>query len=144
MTLRGIGTRVLNCSISDSDGTCYGYKWFTFLYLPLFPLFKIRFIRKITSRHIFETVTLEKFPMTLREILRVYLKGWFVYPVLLFWPFIFLISEVYERLEVSFEYYKYLLIAAISYSVAIVWVLISRYELTGLPKDYKQRLRKTI
>ena len=141
MTINGIGTRLLNCTSVQSDRTCEGYYWFTFLYAPFIPLRKIKFIRELTDRDMFEFREIEELPKETGEILYTYFKGWVIYPLVIFWPIPIVVTEVYHGvLHLPDNLYNWAIAFAIIYLIVLVWVLADKYEAQGLPKDYKQQL----
>jgi hypothetical protein len=142
MRLNGIGTGLLNATKVADDGTCMAYKVFTFLYAPIFPIAKIHFKRRITKSNSFELEWEEKVEMQAMEILWIYLKGWIVYPIILFTPLAISVIEVYTALGLPPDYYNWCIGFAITYLAVVVWILADRYEEQGLPKGYKQLLKE--
>lgn len=141
MTINGIGTRLLNCSPSVSEAFWEGYIWFTFLYAPVFPLRKVRFYWVLQDQN-FEFQEIEKLPMNGREIVWSYIKGWILFPVLLFWPIPFLVTEVYHgMLHLPDGLYNWLFGFGIIYLIVVIWILADRYEAQGLPPDHREQLK---
>ena len=145
MTINGIGTRLLNCSRVMTDGTCEGYYWFTFIYAPIIPLKKIKFIRELTDKDMFEFREIEVLPKQTNEVLYTYFKGWVIYPILIFWPMPIAVTEVYhDILHLPDNLYNYMIAFAIIYLIVMVWILADRYEVQGLPKDWKEQMKERI
>jgi len=136
MRLNGIGTAFLNASKIAEDGTYTAYKVFTFLYAPIFPICKLRLKRKITKTNYFEIEFQEPEEMELKAILWIYIKGWIIYPIILFTPLAIVVIEVYAALGLPEGLYNYFIGFAIIYLIIIVWILSGCYESQGLPNDY--------
>lgn len=141
MRINGIGTGFLNASKVEPDGTYTAYKVFTFLYAPIIPLSKIRAKRKLTKSNFFELEWEEKGEMALKSILWIYVKGWILYPILLFTPLVFVVIEVYTALGLPEKLYNYFIGFALVYLIVVVWILSDKYDEQGLPKGYKKSLK---
>jgi hypothetical protein len=133
MRINGIGTGLLNATKMAEDGSYTAYKVFTFLYAPIFPICKMRLKRKVTKSSVFEleSETIEK--MELKSILWIYLKGWIIYPIILFSPLAFSVREVYTAVGLPESLYNYFFGFALVYLMLLVWVLADRYDRQGLP-----------
>lgn len=142
MRLNGIGIGLLNATKVADDGTCTAYKVFTFLYAPIFPICKIQFKRIISKSNYFEIEWEEKREMELLAIVWIYIKGWIVYPIVLFGPLAICVIEVYTALGLPPNYYNLSIGFAISYMAVMVWILANKYEEQGLPKGYKQGMKE--
>ncbi len=82
--INGSGITLLGFSEVKSDGSCFATYWFTFVYLPIFPLSRINLIREITKPVFFECRVISKTKLVAEEILKTYLYGWFLFPLLIF------------------------------------------------------------
>ena len=142
MTINGIGTRFLGYSNLDEEGCYTAYQFFTFLFLPIFPIHKWRMKRALSDHREFNTTFLEKLPMKGVEIMGIYLRSLILYPALIFWPFPIAVREVYFALNLPRNYYDYFVGFAIVYFIVVIWILFNRYERQGLPKNYKTLLRE--
>jgi hypothetical protein len=92
MTKKGIGTRFLGLQ-NDDDGKLFATKWFTIVYVPVFPLFSafIKIHRAKDFLNNYEIV--EKTEHRYTNILRTYIYGWFIFPFFLFGPIYFATPE---------------------------------------------------
>lgn len=134
---------MLGCNNVAADGTCEGYYWFTFLYAPIYPIRKIRFERRLTERDFFEFFELQNLKTDRMEVLNTYLKGWLLYPILIFWPIPLVVTEVYHGVLHGPEaLYNWFIAFALIWIVVIVWRLADQYERQGLPPDYREQMRR--
>ena len=88
MRISGIGVTLLGVSNKQPDGTATATWWFTFLYLPVLPVrrVRVRFLPHKGSGISFEEISDED--RIASEILKTYLYGWILIPLLIFWPLI--------------------------------------------------------
>lgn len=141
-TINGIGTRLLNCTRPDENGICEAYWWITFLYLPIYPIKKVSFVREFSPEQTWEFREIERLNKSSKEILWTLLKFLCFYPVLIFWPMPFAVTEVYHGLGLPENLYNGLVFFAIAWLGVIVLVLASRYEKMGLPDNYRQIMKQ--
>ncbi|WP_018342209.1 hypothetical protein [Cytophaga aurantiaca] len=152
-TLDGIGTRFNGVSQPDEQGHVHATSWFTFLYLPLVPLWRAEIKREITlPLKTFNYQVIQKLPLDKSEILKTYLYGWILIPLLLLGPALFLIPEIHQQLGIasppprnlikgdSLNWHDWFFIAYIIYLVVLSVKLYSSDIKRGLPKDYKRFL----
>ena len=78
---------------------------------------------------------IEQLPMRTKEIFLSYLKGWVVYPIIIFLPLFIAVREVYEMLNFPPDYYNWVVGLAITYLAVSVWILSARYEKRCIPQE---------
>ncbi len=154
-TLNGIGSRFNGVSQLNQHGNVHATLWFTFLYLPLIPLWKAEIKREITlPLKEFNYQIIQKLPLDRNEILKTYFYGWILVPLLLLGPILFLIPEIHEQLGIasppprnlikgdSLNWHDWLFILYIVYFIVVVIKLYSNDIKRGLPKNYKTNLNR--
>lgn len=139
--INGIGTRLLGATKRDEKGECMAYWFFTFLWIPIAPVKKIRFER--TAQNDWHIVVLGKEPMVVSEVLLIYFRFLVIYPIVIFWPMPLAVTEVYnDLLKWPEDYYNYMIAFAIIWLVVVTWVLLARYNRMGLPKNINEILKR--
>jgi hypothetical protein len=85
-SLNGTGLRFCGVSRDSQPRICFATVWVCALFLPLFPIRRMRL--SILSQRGFRLKIniLQKTPLVPHEILLTYLYGWLLIPALLFWP----------------------------------------------------------
>ncbi|MFT5818992.1 MAG: hypothetical protein ACI8ZM_000214 [Crocinitomix sp.] len=136
MRINGIGIAFLNATKAADDGTYTAYKVVTFLYAPIFPICKMRLKRRITKSNLFELELEVPEKMELKSILWIYVKGWIVYPMILFAPLALSVIEVYTAIGLPDNLYNYFFGFALVYLIIVVWILSDRYDTQGLPIEF--------
>jgi len=141
MTFNGIGFRYLNASSVDEDGCYMADKWFTFLYLPILPLKRMKMKRAITKSNTSQIDFISESKIDSLAKIKTLALGWFIYPAIIFWPLPMVVIEVYTALGLPENMHSWAFAFAIIYMLVAVWILADQYEEQGLPKNYRQILR---
>lgn len=138
--IRGIGTKFNGISEIDNEGNITATYWIVFLFLPIFPLFKCKLRREITSAIFFKYQIIEKQPLQWKEVLLTYLFGWIIIPILWLGPLFLCIREIAVYIGIpdashgsGFGIYHLLVLYAIIHLVVFVWRLKEWDEKRGLP-----------
>lgn len=93
-TIYGIGTALCGVSKPNADELRTGTRWFTFVYLPVVPLSRLRFryndpiTPALTRNRPYTTIAKE--PLDIGEILTTYLLSWVIGPLILIVPIVFI------------------------------------------------------
>jgi hypothetical protein len=139
-TINGIGTKFYGINGPAIDGKCTAIKWFTFVYIPLIPLYRVEIIREVTRPHQFVFQLIQKNSLKIKEVLKTYL-----YAILtlagLFGPFI-LAAIYHDQLSMLQKNEDVITGAIVVYIIAFVWIWKDMDEKKGLPKDYKHILKQ--
>jgi len=146
-TINGIGTKFYGIKGPNEKGTCTTTLWFTFLYLPIFPIARYEIIRHLTKPRDFVFNYVQKLKLNLKEILITYLLGWIVIPFLWFSPLFFGVKEVgmylgYTNENAEGVLYFIIIFLAISYLIFFTIYLGIKMDKKGLPKNYKELLKQ--
>ena len=141
MTFNGIGFRYLNASPLDKEGCYTADKWFTFLYLPILPVKRMKMKRTITKSNVSQIQFVSKSKIDPLSKLKSAFWGWIIYPSIIFWPLPMVVIEVYEVLELPADMHSLAFGFLIFYMLVVIWILTDRYQEQGLPKNYRQILR---
>lgn len=82
--VNGIGTTLLGVSRMDKNNVATATQWFTILFLPIIPLVRyyVQFLPPEGSEYSY--IILSKDKLNIKEILKTYLFGWIIVPILLF------------------------------------------------------------
>lgn len=123
MRLNGIGTTHLGISPQDENGIATATNWFTLFYLPIFPIarLRVRFLEHQGSGYTYVVVSNEK--IVVKELLRTYLFGWLLFPLMIFGPAVLTIKEVWAAVGLP-------KIIHIPFGVcAFIWVFVSIWKL---------------
>jgi hypothetical protein len=122
--INGIGTWFLGVTSAASDPQLrHATSWVTFLWLPLFPLarYTIRPL-KVRANHMqYQIVTREKIMWS--EVLRTYLFGLLLMPLLVLGPAILSIKEIQEAIGVPTAFQMPLMVFSIAWIIVCVWKL---------------------
>lgn len=152
-TFNGIGTKFNGISEIDNEGKITATCWVVFLYFPIFPLWKAKLKREITKSNEFKYQIIEKQSLQSKEILKTYLFGWIITPLIWFGPLILCIREVADYIGIpksefkgvanggGFGIYEGLVAFAILYMIIFAWKWKDWDEERGLPKNYKDILK---
>lgn len=123
--INGIGFGFAGVSHPDAEGNCYATQWFTFVFLPLFPVarYKIKPLKKVP----FQFQITSQSALVLQEVLSTYLYGWILFPLLILGPFLALALAATPEAEVAFKIPTWtqmpLIALSILYLVVSVWKL---------------------
>lgn len=128
MRLNGIGITLLGVSDMDQDGVATATLWFTFLFLPLIPLhrYRVQFLPSQGAGYSFQILSQENH--SLSEILKTYLLGWIVAPVLIFGPLFFAIRQNWEPLHLPEAWYTPYVIFSIIWFIVVFGIIYFRLE----------------
>lgn len=140
MRINGIGVTYLGISRTDETGCCEATLWFTFLFAPLFPLARHRLRRHLSpDGRFFRYERVAKTPLLGKEILRTYLFGWLLFPLLLFWPGVLAFREVWQGLGLPESLYTAAIAFAIVWLIVFSWKLMDWHEARLPDRPPKQR-----
>lgn len=123
MRINGIGITFLGISKQDENGIATATAWFTFVYLPIFPISrsKVRFLPHRGNGFSYELISKEK--LVLKEILKTYLFGWILYPIIIAFPAIFAFKEVWQFLGLPQSIHIAYIIFTIIWAIVCIWKL---------------------
>ncbi len=124
MRLNGIGVTFLSISEMDEQNVATATMWFTFLYLPVAPLYRcqVRFLPSDGGGFSYEK--LERVSLNGREVAETYLYGWLLYPLAILGPMAIAVIEVWEALNLPESWH-------IPYAVAtIIWLVVWAWKLS--------------
>lgn len=142
LSINGIGTRFYGITKPDEEGNCKAICWFSFVYIPLIPLWRATISREQTRPHVFKFNVIQKEKLVFKEVISTYFFGWIVMPLLIGAPMILCIREVSERLGIAVENPKgglsdtwtVMFVIALVYFVIAILKLKSWDEKRGLVK----------
>lgn len=112
--INGIGTTMLGFTDADQDGNCFATMWFTFLYIPILPLKRLK-IHRVDEISFLE---IERTPIVLNEVLLTYIKTPII-GFIIFWPFLLIPFSDYLREDRGIDISTYLAI------FTIIWIFLS-------------------
>ena len=135
-TINGIGTMLYGISEIDNEGNITATTWVTFLYLPLFPLWKDRLKRKVTKPYEYTYSIIRKESIEISEVIKTYLWGRILIPLLIFGPSLLNISELQQILGFTIIKNGFsnpaigdcFMIATILRAMVAIWKLKDRYD----------------
>jgi len=112
----------------DQDGVATATLWFTFVFLPLIPLrrYRVQFLPSQGAGYSYQVLSEEK--RSISEILKTYLLGWIVSPILIFGPLFFAIRENWETLQLPEAWYTPYVIFSIIWFIVVFGVIYFRLE----------------
>jgi hypothetical protein len=130
-TLNGIGTTLLSIKTQNEPGEKTATRWITFLYLPIAPIkrLRVRLLPHQGSGFSYEEIGQE--PLNWREIAQTYLYGWFLFPLLIFWPIPIAVIEVWTALGLPQNLHTPFFIFTILWMLTAVWKLSDWHEDRG-------------
>ncbi len=128
MQINGIGTTLLGVSSQDENNVAIATRWFTFVYLPVVPLARLRVQFLPHQGGGFSFRIIEKLPFNAGEVARGYFNGWIATPLVTLGPMFFAVSEVWEALRLPEAWHSYYIAAAIVWLIFAVWQLSERRE----------------
>jgi hypothetical protein len=129
MLISGIGTTFLAISKRDNHQNCYATRWFTIFYFPIFPLYRGKITPELRTPNMFEYKLVSKERLKIDEVLKTYLFGWILFPVLILWPIPLAISEVQTWLGIPHQF------QIIGFIFSVLWVIIAVWKL----KDWDEK-----
>lgn len=137
MRINGIGTTFLGVSKQDENGIATATNWFTFIYLPIFPSIRVRvrFLPHQGSGFSFELLSYEK--LVFKEILKTYLFGWILFPLMIFAPAVLTIKQVWIQIGLPEMIHIPFGIAAFIWVFVSIWKLLDRQDEKCRPQKYK-------
>lgn len=136
MRINGIGVTLLGVSEYDNDGNCTATVWFTFIYLPLIPLrrLKVRFAEHKGSGFSYSIISREN--LRISEILRTLLFGWVLFPLVIFGPGVLVQDSVWQAIGLPDFIHIPFGIAAVIWVFVSCFKLLDRHEAKCRPKSY--------
>jgi hypothetical protein len=125
--INGIGFTFSGVSHPDDKGHCTATQWFTFVFLPIFPVarYLVKPLGRAPFRFQFQTLAKEK--LVLNEVLQTYLYGWILFPLLLLGPALFLGFAATPEAEKAFNLPEWSQMPLIVLS--ILWLGVSVWKL---------------
>lgn len=128
MRINGIGITFLGVSKQDENGIATATAWFTFVYLPIFPISRsrVRFLPHQGSGFSYELISGEKF--VFKEILKTYFFGWILYPLIIAFPAIFAFKEVWQYLGLPESIHIAYIIFTVIWAICCGWKLMDKQE----------------
>lgn len=139
MRINGIGTTLLGISKPDEEGTSTATNWFTFLFLPLYPVrrMRVRFLPHKGSGYSYQIVSNEK--LVLSEMLKTLLYCWFLIPLFAFAPLIFAFKEVWTALGLPQSLQIAYIIVCVIWVGVVIWKTADRHEARCRPPSLTLR-----
>ncbi|MEJ5309222.1 MAG: hypothetical protein WHX52_05590 [Anaerolineae bacterium] len=112
----------------DQEGVATATLWFTFVFLPLIPLrrYRVQFLPAQGAGYSYQVISEEKHSIS--EILKTYLLGWIVAPVLIFGPLFFAIRENWETFQLPETWYTPYVIFSIIWFIVVFSIISIRLE----------------
>lgn len=134
MRINGIGTTFLGVSEQDENGIAAATAWFTFIYLPIFPIsrMRVRFLPHKGSGFAYELISKDK--LVFKEILITYLYGWILYPLVIAFPSFLAIKEVWQLLGLPESVHIGYIICSVIWAIVCIWKLMDWQDERCRPK----------
>ena len=128
MRINGIGTTLLGISKPDGEGISTATKWFTFVFLPIFPIrrMRVRFLPHKGSGFSYQIISNER--LVLAELLKTLLYCWVLIPLIGFAPLIFALKEIWTALGLPKSLQIPYIIAGVIWVGVIIWKTADRHE----------------
>jgi hypothetical protein len=128
MRINGIGATLLGISKPDEYGESTATRWFTFAFLPIFPIRRIRvkFLPHKGSGFSYQRVRREK--LVLAEVLKTYLFGWVLIPVFAAGPSFLGFSGIWTALALPMSFQIPYLVVSIVWAGIVIWKTADRHE----------------
>jgi hypothetical protein len=135
MRISGIGTTLLGVSSMDAESIATATEWFTFIYLPIIPLnrYRVRFLPHKGSGYSYEI--LDREPVNAREVLKTYLLGWVLTPVVLFGTLMLGLEEVFSSIGLPESWQMPIIIFGIVWVIVAVWIMLDKHEAKYHPTE---------
>ncbi|MBX7170200.1 MAG: hypothetical protein K1X72_04530 [Pyrinomonadaceae bacterium] len=135
MRINGIGLTFLSVSTPDENGISFATTWFTFAYLPIFPIRRkrVRFLPHQGSGFSFEFISDEK--LDLSEIFKTYLFGWLIYPLLLGFPAILAHKNIWQKISLPESIHIGYIIFSVIWALVCGWKLLDWHEAKYRPRN---------
>lgn len=121
--INGIGTWLLGVEKTDQPGIYTATNWITVLFLPLIPLARHRIKPTRMQRGHMSYEILSKEKLNALEVLRTYLFGWILIPLLGFAPIVLAVAEVQSALGIPYNYQIILQLLVMVWIIVFVWKL---------------------
>ncbi len=123
--LNGFGTWLLGPEPTTNPGEWIATRWITALFIPIIPLARYRV--QVTGPQKKGQPTLitakERLPLSIRSIVKTYLFGILIVPVLVLGPAFLAITEVQTYLGIPKDAQPILLVLAVCWIIGAVWKL---------------------
>jgi hypothetical protein len=149
------GKRFLGYSKVDEEGHCYVTEWYTFMYLPLIPLRRLKIKRFKTKPQVFDFQIMSVEKLKITNILSTLLYGYILFPLLICGSSLLCIRDIADKIGIppekfnglndsdfSFGIYELLIIISIIWIILIVYLLKKWDEKRGLPEYNKDKMSK--
>jgi hypothetical protein len=139
MRINGIGTTFLGVSDMDKNDVATATLWFTFLFFPVIPLrrYRVQFLPSTGSGYAYQILGEEAH--SLPEILKTYISGWLLAPLLIFGPMVLAIRENWEALKLPESVYTPYIFFSIAWFVVTFLVVTTRLENRCKPPKAKTK-----
>ncbi|HRH42282.1 MAG TPA: hypothetical protein PKY82_11705 [Pyrinomonadaceae bacterium] len=133
MRINGIGLTFLSVSAPDENGISFATTWFTFVYLPIFPIRRkrVRFLPHKGSGFSYQFISDEK--LDLSAVLKTFLFGWILYPLMLVSPAIFAHKSIWQIFNLPESIHIGYIIFSVIWLVVSGWKLMDWHELKYRP-----------
>lgn len=126
--LNGVGTTLLGVSEAAPDGTKTATVWFTFLFLPIIPLRRLRVAFVPQEGSGFAFVEVERTQLSVPEILQTLLFCYIVIPVVAVVPALPAFKEIGRALGIPDSWRTTMIVIAIIWVAIVAIVVSSRHE----------------
>lgn len=128
MRINGIGTTLLGISKPDDQGTSTATVWFTFVFLPIFPIrrLRVRFLEHQGSGFTYQVISYEK--LVLSELLKTLLFGWLLIPLFAVAPLILSVKEVWTGLGFPGSLQIPYIILCVIWVGVVIWKTADRHD----------------
>ena len=138
--LNGVGLGFAGVSKPDHEGNCTATQWFTIFFAPIFPIarFKVKPMRTVPFQFQYQTLSRQK--LVLAEVLKTYLYGWILFPLMIFGPFLALGLAGTPEAEKAFGIPDWTQLPFIVAGIA--WLAVAVWRLRTW--DYERWFRKAL
>lgn len=134
MRVSGIGTTLLGIGKQDDKNIAAATLWFTFIFLPLFPLGtrRIQFFPHRWAGFAYKEI--KRLPLDVVGVIKSYLFGWIVFPALFLGPVVIAIQEIWTALGLPPRWHGIYIFAVIAWMVGFSCKLSHWHERRGAVK----------
>ncbi len=128
MRINGIGTTLLGISKPDEEGISTATNWFTFVFLPIFPIgrMRVKFLPHTGSGFSYQIISNEK--LVLAEMLKTLLYCWVLIPLVGFAPLILAFKEVWTAFGLPQSVQIAYIIVCVIWVGIVIWKTADRHE----------------
>ncbi len=112
----------------DGEGISTATNWFTIVFLPVFPIrrMRVKFLPHTGSGFSYQIISNEKLVLT--ELLKTLLYCWFLIPIFGFAPLIIAFKEVWTALGLPPSLQIPYLIVGVIWIMVLIWKTADRHE----------------